>query len=139
MREGAHALPRPRLRRPPRIAGSALPASAVACGAAPGNSLARQLSHLTSNECSVTSQDHANLGTRRPRPIAAPLDRSAELFGVELATVREAAAKVEPYLRADGTKVWSLMQLERRFRPEAFGPHRPGGYITRRRAATADT
>jgi hypothetical protein len=26
------------------------------------------------------------------------------------------------------------MQLERQLRPEAYGPRRPGGYITRRRA-----
>jgi hypothetical protein len=45
------------------------------------------------------------------RPIAAPLERCAELLGVELATIREAAANVEPYLRADGTRIWSLMQL----------------------------
>ncbi len=36
------------------------------------------------------------------RPIAAPLDRCAELLGVDLATVRELAANVEPNLRADG-------------------------------------
>jgi hypothetical protein len=30
------------------------------------------------------------------RPIAAPLERCAELLGVDLATVRELAAKVEP-------------------------------------------
>jgi hypothetical protein len=47
------------------------------------------------------------------RPIAAPLERCAELLGVDLATVRELAAKVEPYVRADGTRIWSLMQLER--------------------------
>jgi hypothetical protein len=53
------------------------------------------------------------LGTTRDlgRPIAAPLQRCAELLGVDLATIRELAANVEPYLRADGTKVWSLMQL----------------------------
>jgi hypothetical protein len=73
------------------------------------------------------------------RPIAAPLDRCAELLGVDLAIIRKAAANVEPYLRADGTKIWSLMQLERQLRPEAFGPRRPGGYITRRRASTTDT
>ena len=39
------------------------------------------------------------------------------LLDVDLATVRTLAADVEPYLRADGTKVWSLMQLERRMRP----------------------
>lgn len=74
----------------------------------------------------------------RYRPIAAPLDRCAELLGVDLATVRRAAANVEPYIRADGVKVWSLMQLERQLRPEAFGPRWPGGYITRRRASAAD-
>jgi hypothetical protein len=47
------------------------------------------------------------------RPIAAPLARCAELLGVDLATIQKAAAKVEPYLRVDGAKVWSLMQLER--------------------------
>jgi hypothetical protein len=47
------------------------------------------------------------------RPIAAPLERCAELLGVDLATVRELAAGIEPYHRADGTEVWSLMQLER--------------------------
>jgi len=67
------------------------------------------------------------------RPIAAPLDRCAELLGVELATVRKAALNVEPYVRADGTNVWSIMQLERQLHPEAFRPRRPGGYLTRRR------
>ncbi len=73
-------------------------------------------------------QDNPYLG----RPIAAPLERCAELLGVDLATVREAAANVEPYIRADGTRVWSLMQLERQLRPGAFGRRR-GGYIDRRR------
>ena len=62
------------------------------------------------------------------RPIAAPLERCAEMLGVDLATIREVAATVEPYIHADCTKVWSLMQLERR-----------GGYIDRRRTPTADT
>jgi hypothetical protein len=66
------------------------------------------------------------------RPIAAPLERCAELLGVDLATVERAAAHVDPYLRVDGTKVWSLIQLERRLRPEAYGRVR-GGYISRRR------
>jgi hypothetical protein len=35
-------------------------------------------------------------------------------------TICEAAANVEPYLRADGTRIWSLMQLERQLRPEAY-------------------
>jgi hypothetical protein len=37
--------------------------------------------------------------------MAAPLPRCAELLGVDLATVRELAANVEPYLRADGTRI----------------------------------
>jgi hypothetical protein len=66
------------------------------------------------------------------RPIAAPLERCAELLGVELTAIKEAARHVEPYLRVDGTKVWSLMQLERQLRPDAYGRVR-GGYIARRR------
>ncbi len=72
------------------------------------------------------------------RPIAAPLEQCADLLGVDLATVREVAVNVEPYVRADGTRIWSLMQLERQLRPEAFGRRR-GGYIDRRRSSAADT
>jgi hypothetical protein len=72
------------------------------------------------------------------RPIAAPLERCAELLGVDLVTVRELAAEVEPYIRADGTRIWSLMQLERQLRPEAYGRRR-GGYVDRRRTPAADT
>jgi len=74
-------------------------------------------------------------GAKHPEfswPIAAPLERCAELLGVDLATVRKAAVNIEPYGRSDGTEVWSLMQLERQLRPEAFGRVR-GGYISRRR------
>jgi hypothetical protein len=71
------------------------------------------------------------------RPIAAPLERCAELLGVDLATVRELAAKVEPYLRADGTRIWSLVQLERQLRPEAYGRRR-GGHLDRRRTPTSN-
>jgi hypothetical protein len=71
------------------------------------------------------------------RPIAAPLGRCAELLAIDLATVREVAADVEPYIRSDGTEIWSLMQLERRLRPDAYGRRR-GGYLDRRRRA-ADT
>jgi hypothetical protein len=66
------------------------------------------------------------------RPIAAPLERCAELLGVDLTTVRELAAGVEPYVRSDGVEVWSLMLLERQLRPEAYGRRR-GGYLDRRR------
>ena len=66
------------------------------------------------------------------RPIAAPLERCAELLSINLATVRELAADIEPYRRADDTEVWSLMQLERQLRPEAYRTRR-GGYLDRRR------
>jgi hypothetical protein len=71
------------------------------------------------------------------RPIAAPLERCAELLGVDPAAIRAAAANVEPYLRTDGTRIWSLMQLERQLRPEVFGRRR-GGYLDRRRTPAAD-
>jgi hypothetical protein len=68
------------------------------------------------------------------RPIAAPLERCAALLGIDLAIIREVAANIEPYIRADGTRIWSLMLLERQLRPEAYGRRR-GGYVDRRRAA----
>jgi hypothetical protein len=71
------------------------------------------------------------------QPIAAPLDQCAELLGVDLATVQKLATNVEPYIRVDGTRVWSLMQLERQLRPEAYRRRR-GGYLDRRRTPTAD-
>ena len=71
------------------------------------------------------------------QPIAAPLERCAELLGVDLATIREAAANVEPYLRTDGTRIWSLMQLARQLRPEVYRRRR-GGYLERRRTPAAD-
>jgi hypothetical protein len=72
------------------------------------------------------------------RPIAAPLEQCAEFLGVDPAAIREAATQVEPYLRVDGTKVWSLMQLERHLRPDAYGLVR-GGYIARRRPRASGT
>jgi hypothetical protein len=71
------------------------------------------------------------------RPIAAPLERCAELLGVDLVTITGAATQIEPYVRVDGTKVWSLMQLERQLRPQSYGRVR-GGYIARRRVRAAD-
>jgi hypothetical protein len=56
---------------------------------------------------------------------------------LDLATVRELAATVEPYVRADGTRIWSLMQLERQLRPEAYGRRR-GGYLDHRQTPAAD-
>ena len=54
-----------------------------------------------------------------------------------LASLREAAANIEPYLRAVGTRIWSLTQLERQLRPEAYRRRR-GGYLHRRRIPAAD-
>ena len=71
------------------------------------------------------------------RPIAAPLERCAELLGVDAATIQAAAANVEPYLRTDGTRIWSLTQLEPQLQPEAYGRRR-GGYLDRRRTRTVD-
>ena len=71
------------------------------------------------------------------RPIAAPLERCAELLGVDLATIHELAAKIQPYIRADGARIWSLMQPARQLQPEAYGRRR-GGYLDRRRTPAAD-
>ena len=71
------------------------------------------------------------------RPIAAPLERCAELLGVDLATAGELASRVEPYIRSDGIELWSLMLLERQLRPEAYGRRR-GGYLDRRRTRDAE-
>ena len=71
------------------------------------------------------------------RPIAAPLERCAELLGVDSAIVQRAAADVEPYIRVDGGKVWSLMLLERQRHAAAHGRVR-GGYVTRRRRSGTD-
>jgi hypothetical protein len=47
------------------------------------------------------------------------LSSAPELLGTDLTVVGEAAAKVEPCVRVDGTEIWSLMQLERQ-PPEAW-------------------
>jgi len=62
------------------------------------------------------------------QPIAAPLDQAAELLGVDLATIRGLAAKRRALRPRRRHEVWSLIQLERQLRPEAFH-RRPGGYI----------
>jgi hypothetical protein len=93
-----------------------------------------------SNTCSVTLQRMHTWDTHDPtrsRPLVAPLERCAELLGLDLAAICRAAADVEPFIRADGTKVWSLMQLERRLRPDASGRVR-GGYLSRRRVPAKD-
>ena len=71
------------------------------------------------------------------RPIAAPLERCAELLGVDSAIVQRAAADVEPYIRVDGSKVWSLMLLDRQRHAVAHGRVR-GGYVSCRRRPARD-
>jgi hypothetical protein len=71
------------------------------------------------------------------RPNAAPLEQCAELLGVDLATIRQVAANVEPYLPADGARIWRLMHLERQLRPEATDG-RQGGYLDRRRTRSGN-
>jgi hypothetical protein len=72
------------------------------------------------------------------RPIAAPLERRAELVDIGLAAVQEVADHVEAYLRVDGTEVWSPMRLERHLRPDADGRAR-GGSLARRRPQASRT
>jgi hypothetical protein len=88
--------------------------------------------YLAPASLQLLGNDRAEIWARAETGAIQQLERCAELLGVDLATVREAAANVEPYLRADGTRVWSLMQLERQLRPEAYGRRR-GGYVDRRR------
>jgi hypothetical protein len=97
----------------------------------------RRIEDWVSNWCSIRWVGGTWHDPGLGRPIAAPLERCAELLGVDLASLREAAAKVEPYLRADGARIWSLMQLERQLRPEAYRRRR-GGYLDRRRNPAAD-
>jgi hypothetical protein len=78
--------------------------------------------HYYSNVCSSSLPGMQAWEAHDPtltRPIAAPLERCAELLGVDRDAIREAAAHIEPDVRVDGTKVWSLMQLERHLRPNA--------------------
>jgi hypothetical protein len=92
---------------------------------------------LASNLCSILWSGGTWHDPGLSRPIAAPLERCRELLGVDLATIREAAANVEPYIHADGTRIWSLMQLERQLRPEVYRRRR-GGYLDRRRTPATD-
>jgi len=52
-------------------------------------------------------------------PIAAPLERVAELLRVDLAEVTEAAQRVAPYVSADGQRLWSVKLIERTIDPDA--------------------
>jgi hypothetical protein len=52
-------------------------------------------------------------------PIAAPLARVAELLRVDLADVTEAAERVDPYITADGRRLWSVKLIERAIDPNA--------------------
>jgi hypothetical protein len=78
------------------------------------------------NICSLSAPVGTWQDSDLSRPIAAPLERCAELLGVDLATVREVAAKVEPYVRADGATI-----VDVRVRVEQPAPPLP--LSTRRR------
>jgi hypothetical protein len=66
-------------------------------------------------------------------PIAAPLERVAELLRVDPADVTEAAQRVAPYVTADGQRLWSVKLIERAIDPDA----RP--WLGRRLGAAAKT
>jgi hypothetical protein len=72
------------------------------------------VSKLCSAPGSVGTWHDPGLG----RPIAAPLEWCAEPLGVDLVRLREAAAKVEPYIpRRRHQGLGPVMQLERQLRP----------------------
>jgi hypothetical protein len=90
-----------------------------------------------SNLCSIPWSG-GDLARPGPGPAdRGALDQCAELLGVDLATVATLTANLEPYVRADGTRIWSLMQLERQLRPAAYRRRR-GGYLDRRQAPAAN-
>ena len=60
-------------------------------------------------------------------PIAAPLERCAQLLAVDLTSLRGAAAKLEPYLRADGSRSGASCSLSDYSRP---GPTAGDGAAT---------
>ena len=47
------------------------------------------------------------------------------------------ASSTRPDYAPNGTKIWSLMQLKRQLRPEAYSQRR-GGYLDRRQTPAAD-
>jgi hypothetical protein len=47
------------------------------------------------------------------------LARVAELLCVDLAEVTEAAARIAPYITADGRRLWSVKLIERAIDPSA--------------------
>jgi hypothetical protein len=59
------------------------------------------------------------------RPVAAPLDRCAELLGVDLATVRKAAANVEPYIVPTASRGGVSCSLSVSSAPRRTVPARP--------------
>jgi hypothetical protein len=97
----------------------------------------QRFSRAVSNKCSISCCG-GDLAQPGPRPAhrgaAGAVCRAARR---RPATIRQAAANVEPYVRSDGTRIWSLMQLDRQLRPEAYGRRR-GGYLDRRRTPATD-
>jgi hypothetical protein len=61
------------------------------------------------------------------------LGRVAELLHVDLADVTEAAARVAPYITADGRRLWSLKLIERAVDPNA------SAWLRRRSGAASNT
>jgi hypothetical protein len=70
------------------------------------------------------------------RPVAAPLERCAELLGVTVDQLAPHAARIEPYQHAGGYPCWSLALLERALWPERFA--QPPGKTRRRRSKLED-
>ena len=79
-------------------------------GGGPVGAIAASMRRLLSSRVRTGSPIISGVGTweaqdlASSRPIAALLERCAELLGVDLATIRKAAAEVEPYLRLDAPR-----------------------------------
>jgi hypothetical protein len=71
------------------------------------------------------------------RPIAAPLKRCAELLGVDLNTILEAASNIEPYPRRRHQNLEPDAAAGAPAPAEAYGRRR-GGYLDRRRTLAGD-
>src|SRR5207247_1328574 len=51
------------------------------------------------------------LAVEHTQPVAAPLERVAEILDTPLAVIQAAAERVAPYIRADGAEVYSVNLL----------------------------
>jgi hypothetical protein len=81
----------------------------------------------------MTTAQYQRAWRRGSQPVAATLERAAELLGQDLAAVEQAAAGLEPYRHADGTLRWSVralavtLGLERRRTRSGTGAKRKTG------------